>query len=138
MLIKINKAKSFFYLLRINAWAAYLIMCGVCCINWDIFIAKYNVEFEKGSQLDTDFLLKLSPKAYPYIYDKLDKVGTQIKAHEVNSEIRGLSYSNAEQFRDQLDYLSRIYLAENSENTWRSYSVADHYALEYLKTKIRP
>ncbi len=137
MLIKIHHSKSLFYLLRMNAWAAYLVLCGVCIVNWDIYIAKYNVEFKSGAQLDTDFLLKLSPKAYPYIFENIDRVEQLIKAHELNVENIPYTYYNFQQFKYELTRLSQIYIAGNSETTWRSYSVADDCALQYLKDKIK-
>ena len=135
MLIKIYGSKSFFYLLRVNSWAAIFMMCGVCSINWDIFIAKYNVEFSDGANLDTDFLLKLSPKSYPYILEKMDKVTKQIDAHDQSTYGKKLLYFNTEGFESELERRSLRYIAERSENTWYSYNVSDQYAIEYLKNK---
>jgi hypothetical protein len=133
MLIKIYKAKSFFYLLRVNFWAALIILTSVTCINWDIFIAKYNVEFTKGAQLDTDFLLKLSPKSYPYILDSMEKVAKQIEAHDSTGQV--LQYSSREYFEEQLHRQSLIYIDEHKSSSWRSFNFADDYALAYLKNK---
>jgi hypothetical protein len=136
MIWKIGKARSLFYLIRVNGWAAYGLMCGVCVVNWDTYIAKYNVEFNKATQLDTDFLLRLSPKAYPYIFDKLPSVKEKVKMHQQDGSVK-VYYVDPDRFEAALIEASRHYVARNSENTWRSYNAADAYALDYIKKKIK-
>jgi hypothetical protein len=132
MIIKISKAKSFFFLLRVNSWIAYFVLSLICLVNWDVFIARYNIHSNTGAGLDTDFLLELSPKVLPYIYQDWDHVAEQIKAHPVDS-FNHLTYKTPEEFREALDKRRDRYLATHSEYTWRSYNSADHYAIEYLK-----
>lgn len=132
MIIKIQQKKSLYYLLRINFWSAYLIMSLTCVVNWDIYIAQYNVSFANGSQLDTDFYLKLSPKAYPIVYENLDKIQAQIDSH-IPGTFDYLYFHNIEDFKRSLDYNRIAYLAENEKYSWASFSRADAAAINYLK-----
>ena len=134
MIIKIQQKKSVYYLLRINFWSAYFIMSLTCVVNWDIYIAQYNVSFANGSQLDTDFYLKLSPKAYPIVYENLDKIQAQIDSH-IPGTFDYLYFHNIEDFKRSLDYNRIAYLAENEKYTWASFSRADAAAINYLKQK---
>jgi len=136
MLIKIHRSKSFYFLLRVNAWAAYVIMSAVCLLNWDIVIAKYNVNFEKGAQLDTDFYLELSPKTLPIIYQNLDKIERQLATH-TDGVMSYLEYNDPENFKTRLNYLRDRYLIANDTLSWKSYNKADAGAINYLKQNTK-
>jgi hypothetical protein len=134
MLVKVWKAKSFFYLVRVNSWIAYIVLSGICLVNWDMFIAKYNINFKNGSEVDTDFYLTLSPKAYPVIWDNLDKIEEQINAHSPGVGVP-LEYPGTDAFISRLDGLGYRFMASHSDESWRSYNMADENALEYLKSR---
>lgn len=135
MLVKIHKGKSLFYLVRINSLVAYLFLGAAALINWDGVIASYNIQNVRGSQVDTDFLLKLSPKVYPYLYQHLDKIEMLIKAHGTDDPL--LQYDSIESFTRCLDEKSRLFLASREEVSWRSYTVLDERARQYLLTMPR-
>jgi hypothetical protein len=62
LVFKIKDKKNLFYVLRTNALASYCVWIVVCCINWDVFITKYNLAHYK-SGVDTYFLIeKVSDK----------------------------------------------------------------------------
>lgn len=78
--LKVNKQKTLFYLFNVNGniWFALLLIFSM--VNWDIFIAKYNLTQSNKTSIDADFLLSLSNKTLPV----LDKYRT--KLHYTPSE----------------------------------------------------
>ncbi len=67
VIIKIWKKRTSYYLLRINSWAALIIMISGCTMDWDIVIAKYNLQRRSQVPVDVPFLLSLSNSALPLI-----------------------------------------------------------------------
>lgn len=57
-LIKINRIKNIWYLLRSNTQVAFIILIISCSVNWDYQITNYNFNYAKS--MDFDYLLNLS------------------------------------------------------------------------------
>jgi len=64
---KIFSQKSFFYLLKVNMWALYISFVLFALPDWDIIIAKYNLNHYPEAFVEASFLLTLDGKAYPII-----------------------------------------------------------------------
>ena len=70
--LKIHYTKTAYYLLRINAWAAIVLLIFATTVHWDYTIAKYNLERKSSIPIDVPFLLSLSDKALPLIEKNKD------------------------------------------------------------------
>ena len=55
---KISKKKTLHYVIHKNAWALYFILIVSSCINWDIFITKYNITADVKNGIDASFIIK--------------------------------------------------------------------------------
>lgn len=65
--IKINKKKSYYYLIRVNSISFYVILTALACFNWDTIIAKYNIKVSAEAYSESHFLFNtLSDKTLPY------------------------------------------------------------------------
>jgi len=64
--IKIKRIKSTAYLFRINGWIFYTVLVCSAVINWDRFIADFNIH--KAKQVQVDYLLDLSYTVLPQLY----------------------------------------------------------------------
>lgn len=62
LVVKIHSLKSAFYLFRINSWAIYGVLFFTSLINWDMLIARYNIDHAKEAIIDYSFLITLSDK----------------------------------------------------------------------------
>jgi hypothetical protein len=103
----------------------------ISCFNWDVFVAKYNLNHWNKSEIDVDFYLKLSDKALPVIYDNLDKVEEQINAHSDNA-VKWISYSNIESFRRKLEKRREHFIEKHEKHSWLSFNFADEKAFSHI------
>ncbi len=54
---KISEKKTLHYIMHKNAWALYLILILSSCINWDVFITKYNLTADVKYGIDASFII---------------------------------------------------------------------------------
>ena len=120
MFIKINKVKSTFYVSKVNSLAAYLTLVLICSVNWDVVIAKYNLENYNHSFLHLPYMAELSDKALPYLVLS-DKQIEEIESKQVEN----IPFVKRGYF-DEVGYKDRI---ERRINQFKS-SYADRHWLE--------
>jgi hypothetical protein len=127
LLIKIAKTFTGFYLWRMNAWNVYctLILCAF--INWDIVIAKYNLEIHKKN-LDLEFLLSLSDKTLPILFKNKEAFKGKNQISEEYSNVRGYNYlwrlnNKIENFNSRME-----------KGSWKSWNYVDYKAFDELKS----
>lgn len=117
LLIKIKDLKSFFYMFRVNTWALYAVFMGLTLINWDVLIVRYNLSHTFKNGVDYNYLLTLSDKTLPIIYENRTKLPSEENQNWLTARIE-------QYFKRQEGY------------TWCSWNFADDAALENLKTQI--
>ena len=64
LLLKIWQRRSLFALLRLNSWAAYAVLLVLALGNWEIWIARYNLQ-ARFPAIDYGFLLNMPPRVLP-------------------------------------------------------------------------
>ena len=62
-LVKINKLKSNWYLIRANSWMFYGVFMLASFVNWDKLITRYNLSMT--NKIDTVYLINLTSKNLP-------------------------------------------------------------------------
>ncbi|WP_375418745.1 DUF4173 domain-containing protein [uncultured Hymenobacter sp.] len=62
--LKIWQRRSAFSLFRLNAWAAYAVLLLLAAGNWEIWMARYNLQ-SRFRTLDIGFLLDMPPRVLP-------------------------------------------------------------------------
>ncbi len=133
--VKIQQRKTAFYLLRVNAWVAIVILVVASCVHWDETIARYNLSKKDTIALDVKFLLTLSDKVLPLL--------------QRNQEV--LQRNDKSRFNEEGEYLYRstltpIQVLQNRTNeffatqktySWLSWNVADANIRTELSSKIQ-
>lgn len=119
LFLKIRDAKSAFYLFRVNGWAVYAMMLSLCLINWDPFIARYNLTQDYPGRIDTEFLLSLSDKALPVLMKHRELFTHSPDGYEQQPALA----KKIEHFRTQYESYG-----------WLSWNQADARAYHYLQS----
>jgi hypothetical protein len=133
VLLKIWQRRSAFSLVRLNALAAYLLMVGLACGNWEIWIARYNLRPELRT-LDYGFLLDMPDRVLPELAARQDVLTQRHLVHE--------SYSGTWEKLDpaaakrRLQERVREFQALQAVRHWPSYTYADWQASKALNERM--
>lgn len=122
--VKIRQRKSFFYLARVNAWAAFAVLIGLTAVDWDSFIVRTNLNHPNRGEVDIDNYLAMSDKVLPLLYANIDNVEAQMMQHRAN-RVRWVEHLDPEQFRAQLDAKRDGFLARCARQHWTEWNLAD-------------
>lgn len=123
---KVIKRKTVAYLLRMNGWFMLITLVLMSCLNWDRLIVSHNLTHDNPGEIDVDYYLQLSPTVYPILFRNLDIVEAQMQTHlERKNKARWLYYTDIEQFEEQLEYKTSLYLERINQNSWPSWNYAD-------------
>lgn len=131
---KIEQKKSAKWLLKINSVACVLLLSILSLVNWDMVIARYNLNHANRSEIDIDFYLKLGPAVYPLLYENLGVIEKQIIAHHVKPT-RWCNIKTIQEFRSRLDNHASRFTENYPQYTWPSYNTADATAYNWLTTQ---
>lgn len=119
--IKINKSKSSYYLLKVNSWGVYALLIFMSVMNWDMIIVNHNLNHSKKENIDIEFLLTLSDKTLPVIYE-----------HRNEFNLEWWDYSSDSTLDELLDRRIRRFKARKVNTTWRSWNYAEERAYQKL------
>lgn len=123
LVFKIKEKKNLFYVLKVNALASYCVWILVCCVNWDVFITKYNLaHYENG--IDTRFLL----------LEVSDKNLYLLKAEQ--EKLIKYNYSkdfNEHQIEGYLIYKKQDFETRMKKGAWLSWNYSDWRNMEALR-----
>ena len=119
---KIRFAKTTYYLLRINAWAALFLLVSASTVHWDYTIAKYNLARKSSIPLDIPFLLSLSDKTLPLI--EMNKDVLENDNHTWVYYKHNAFQKTAFEFSQ---FRKNDFLEEQKNYTWLSWNAADDY-----------
>jgi hypothetical protein len=138
--LKIANKKTGYYLWRVNAWAGIIILVLSTTVQWDEFIARYNLDRKDKTLLDVPFLLSLSDKALP-ILDQ--NVPVFIKIHKERPMIiDGIDY--LDYYLRRLEQRKKEWFQSQSTVSWLSWNYADAEVKKYfdqaagLSSKLNP
>ena len=132
---KIHSKMTSFYLIRINALAIYIGLIGLCTVNWDVFIAKYNLSHADRSFVHLDFLLDLSDKALPYLVLSPEEV-LEIENKQLQAiPFADRGYFDSTQYVERIDQrIARFQNVQGSKH-WLSKVWAEQKALQMLENQ---
>ena len=85
--IKIRDLRSFFYMFRVNTWALFIVWIGLTLVNWDVLIARYNLANTFRNGVDYEYLLTLSDKTLPIIYQNRSKLPNEANQNRLKVRI---------------------------------------------------
>lgn len=118
--IKIQRAKSNWYLFRTNGWLFYAVLVISAAISWDSIVTGFNINRAKhlGKPLDVRYLLSLSPKGLPQLMVLNDS--TKVQTSYENE--RGVVYidSSNYDYKPELNFKLYCFLGEMQKRDWQS------------------
>ncbi len=118
--LKIYHTKTTYYLLRLNAWVAILLLVFASAIHWDETIAQYNLARKSTIPLDVPFLLSLSDKTLPLLRKNEDVLE--------NASDNNFCYGSRFYYTSPVKFLAyreKEFLKEQQNYTWLSWNLAD-------------
>lgn len=113
--IKVARQKTAFYLLKVNTFIWYSLLLCFGLVNWDVFIADYNIRNRNEIRLDLDHLKSLSDKTLPLLLEHRDTFKVQDPGFEKSIENRVVRFKK-----------------ERTENSILSWNYRDWQTLQYL------
>jgi hypothetical protein len=131
VLLKIWQQRSAFSLVRLNSWAAYVVLMLLAVGNWEIWIAEYNLQ-PGFSRLDIGFLLTMPPRVLPVLAAHeamLDQVPKLVTVNEYGSYYHDVSATEA---RKQLRQKLAAFESSYPQQDWQSRTGADALAYKNL------
>jgi Domain of unknown function (DUF4173) len=131
--IKIQYKKTGYYLLRVNAWAALVLLVFGSMINWDAYITTYNIAHRSTAPLNLPYLLTFSGKNLPALEENRQLLRQREK--ELNSA--NIKLERCTDCIDAiLDARKNNYLKEQNTYTWLSWNLADAAIKKQLEATI--
>jgi hypothetical protein len=120
--VKIEYKKTGYFLWRINAWAALVLLVIGSAFNWDVYIAKYNIANRKRNAIDIPYLLTFSDKVLPV----LDQNRQVLREREKELNNNKIALDRCTGCIDIIiDNWKHRYLKEQNSYTWLSWNYAD-------------
>ncbi|MBN2892647.1 MAG: DUF4173 domain-containing protein [Bacteroidales bacterium] len=128
LVIKIHKHKNLFYLIKINSWALYVGFVLFALPDWDIIIAKYNLNHYPEAFVEASFLLTLDAKTYPII----DQHREILNQDPALNTYRYFSLNYNEEFDQKVD----TFVEQYKKKTFIELNYADLKSFLYFKEKF--
>lgn len=132
VLIKIVFKKTTYYLLRVNAWAAIVLLAAASTVDWDMSIAKYNIAHSDKAPLDLAFLVSLSPRTLPLLEQNMPVL--QKREKELNRHAAYLG-SCTDCVETIVSNRQKAYLQQRKSLSWLSWNYADEQTEKYFAQK---
>ncbi|MBL7964700.1 MAG: DUF4173 domain-containing protein [Flavobacteriales bacterium] len=132
LFMKVKGQRSFYYLVRVNTWAAFAVLIGLTTVDWDSFIVRVNLEHSNPGEIDIDNYLAMSDKVLPLLYTDLDLVERQMARHKHN-RVRWVESLDPEEFRRALDRKRDAFLTRHTAQYWQEWTWADARTFAALK-----
>jgi len=130
--IKISWKKTNYYLFRVNAWAVLVLLVGASTVNWDEFIARYNIAHKETTPIDVDFMATLENKALPILDQHID----DLKTHGQILEERGFRrVACADCWLQRIKSNQENFIIEQKTYSWLSWNYADAQVMKYFTEK---
>lgn len=134
--IKIRQQRSFFYLARVNSWAAFVVLVTMSMVDWDSFIVRTNLRHANPAEIDIDNYLAMSDKVLPLVYANIDRVTLQMAAHRGNP-VRWVDNLDPVRFREALDAKRDRFLKRYAEQQWQEWNWADERIKKALDVQMQ-
>ncbi len=125
---KIYKKKTNYYLFRVNAWAVIVLLVFSTAVDWDEWIASYNISHNKNILLPVDFMVNLSNKALIV----LDKERDVLKGQQQLLLSQGVNWPYRMELDDLIDWRIKQYKEQQASYSWLSWSYSDQLLMNHF------
>jgi hypothetical protein len=129
---KIYKKKTNYYLFRVNAWAVIVLLVFSTAVDWDEWIASYNISHNKNILLPVDFMVNLSNKALIV----LDKERDVLKGQQQLLLSQGVNWPYRMELDDLIDWRIKQYKEQQASYSWLSWSYSDQLLMNHFSATI--
>jgi len=119
--IKVARQKTIFYLLKVNTLIWYCLLLSAGFVNWDVFIAGYNIRHRNEIRLDLEHLQSLSDKTIPLLWE--------------NREVFNGSTASELTFRKSIQNRIGLFKERYSTTTWLSWNYPDWKTYRYINAQ---
>jgi hypothetical protein len=133
--LKIYRQRTTYYLLRINAWFAMVLLVLASGVHWDAMIADYNLAHKDSIPLDMNFLLSLSDRTLPAIEANsyvLDNAKYRLPDSTADHDPDKAGLTDQEYFEDR----KQSFFREQQCYSWLSWNLSDAYVKEHLHPAV--
>lgn len=136
MIRKIAKKHTVAMLLRQNTWAAYIMLVGMSMINWELMMARFNINHWNKSGIDVNFYFTLSPRVLPEVFNHATIINEQIDA----CNRAGTNYSDytTTLFWNMAKVRANTYLDTQNQLSWLSWNFTDYQVVPQLQAYAKP
>ena len=138
LVIKVERVRSLVFFSRVNTLSVLSLLLVGCFINWDVWIARYNMNHYKTAFLHLDFMAGLSYKALPeldYSLEDIERIKAEQPAHfdtESSSIRKRVQYMEPAEFCEEIADKKRSFTEQYSKRHWLSWNLADEKAYQEL------
>lgn len=132
IIIKIRKRKSSYYLWRVNAMAAFIVLVVSSSVDWDYYIANYNLKRKDSIPCDIGFILQMNDNVLPLL--------EQNKAWICKQNNQSGYTTGEDKYDGRITYCQMLanretaFLIEQKKYSWLSWNYADEYTKLQLAT----
>jgi hypothetical protein len=131
--VKIIYNKSNWFLVRSNFSAWILVLVLSSSVDWDLTIARYNLQNKKINEIDYHYLFSLSDTAIPELITFCkDKLATERVPITKNHSERGDYYNYPFDYLNLMHYKIESYLADYTPDI-RSWDLRDERILKSIR-----
>lgn len=132
IIIKVKSKKSYYYLVRHNTLLIYGLFIVLTCVNWDVFIAKYNLKLYEKSFIEMEYLLQLSDKSLPYINVKETDLN---EIYNTQNQLFSFKkrYISQINYSDHLQHRINAFIEKYPKRSFLEWNYADYVAYGKLK-----
>lgn len=132
LIIKVQKRKNFFYILKVNSLSFAMIFFATALVNWDQFITNYNLSrYTQGKFVDPDFLLEMSDKTLPSLIQFKDVFKSNNSQTERGEQANEANYYIYE-LRDRLT----TFQTKMKEQSFPEWNYAEYQAYKELEDVV--
>ncbi len=131
VIIKIKDKKTLHFVFRTNAISIYTILVIMTCVNWDVFIVKYNFKNYESTFTHFDFLWDLSYTTLPYQHQSLEFLKkVELSNRHFPSDVE---YLTPVVYQERVKNSTIVFKDDWEDRDWRSWNWAYQNAYSKLK-----
>ncbi|MNI54601.1 hypothetical protein D3C73_1095010 [compost metagenome] len=128
---KVAKERTLFYLFKVNGNIWFVLLLAFSLVNWDVFIAKYNLSHSDKVAVDADYLLSLSDKTLPLLDQNRSKLHYTPAKDLYGKEIA--KAKNTQFYSELLDERIGYFKERYQTVSWLSLNLQDWNTAKYFE-----
>lgn len=131
IMLKVEQKKSLRYLLIMNSLYAYIVFMVLSLFNWDVIIARFNVNHSEKAFFHTNFMVNLDSSALPLLVMDDHKL-KRTEAAQKKLYPYQVRYMPFDKYNKEVNERKQNFLAGYPQMQWLSFTVADYRTYEKL------